>query len=61
MISIKTEQVKEESAEGKGDYRYRERFVGEFKRLLILPGPTEEAKMKTEYRNGVLMNSIPKK
>jgi HSP20 family protein len=60
-ISIKTEQGKEENGNKNDDYRYRERFVGEFQRVLTLPGPADSAKMKTEYRNGVLTITIPKK
>ncbi len=60
-ISIKTEQAKAESDDQNGQYKYRERFVGEFNRVLTLPGPADAAKMKTEYRNGVLTITIPKK
>ena len=60
-ISIKTEQGKQENADQNGDYRYRERFVGEFHRVLTLPGPADADNMKTEYRNGVLTITIPKK
>jgi HSP20 family protein len=59
-ISIKTEQAKEETDEKNGKYQYRERFVGEFQRVLTLPGPADAAKMKTDYRNGVLTITIPK-
>lgn len=58
-ISIKTEQ-KNEGDEKNGNYRYRERFVGEFQRALTLPGPGEADKMTTEYHKGVLMIKIPK-
>lgn len=60
-ISIKTEQAKEETDEKNGNYQIRERFVGEFHRILTLPGAADEANMKTEYRNGVLTITIPKK
>lgn len=60
-ISIKTEQVKDEADEKNGKYQYRERFVGEFNRVLTLPGPADSAKLKTEYRNGVLTITVPKK
>lgn len=60
-ISIKTEQGKEENSDQNNNYRYRERFIGEFKRVITLPGPADAAKMKTEYRNGVLTINIPKK
>ena len=59
LISLKTEQGKDEDAKDNA-YRYRERFVGEFQRVLSLPGPVESAKMHTDYRNGVLKISIPK-
>ena len=60
-ISIKTEKSKEETDEKNDNYRYRERFVGEFQRVLALPGPADAAKMKTDYHNGVLTINIPKK
>jgi len=59
-ISIKTEQGKQEEDQN-DDYRYRERFVGEFHRVLALPGPVDADNMKTDYRNGVLTIMIPKK
>ncbi|WP_333875921.1 Hsp20/alpha crystallin family protein [Methylobacter sp.] len=59
-ISIKTEQAKDETDDKSGQYRYRERFVGQFQRVLTLPGPANAAKMTTEYRNGVLTITIPK-
>jgi len=60
-ISIKTEQAKDDADDKKGTYQYRERFVGEFERVLTLPGPVDASKMTTDYRNGVLTISIPKK
>lgn len=59
-ISIKTEQAKDEADEKNGHYRYRERFVGEFQRVLSLPGPVDASKMRTEYHNGVLTITVPK-
>lgn len=59
-ISIKTERAKDETNDKNGQYRYRERFVGQFQRALTLPGPANAAKMKTEYHNGVLTITIPK-
>lgn len=61
LISIKTEQTKEEADDKQGSYQYRERFVGEFQRVIMLPGPADAAKMTTDYRNGVLTITIPKK
>lgn len=60
-IAIKTEQAKDEADDKKGAYQYRERFVGEFKRVVTLPGPVDATKMTTDYHNGVLTISIPKK
>ena len=60
-ISIKTEHGKQEEDDKNGDYRYRERFVGEFHRVLTLPGPADADNMKTDYQNGVLTITIPKK
>ena len=60
-ISIKTEQGEQKEEDKNGDYRYRERFVGEFHRILTLPGPVDADNMKTNYRNGVLTITIPKK
>lgn len=59
-ISIKTELAKDETNDKNGQYRYRERFVGQFQRALTLPGPANAAKMTTEYHNGVLTITIPK-
>ncbi len=60
-ISIKTEHAEDQTDEKNGQYSFRERFMGEFHRALTLPGPADAAKMKTDYRNGVLTITIPKK
>lgn len=60
-ITIKTEQGKQQEEDKSGSYRYRERFVGEFHRVLTLPGAVDAEGMKTEYRNGVLTITVPKK
>ncbi|MDO9424764.1 MAG: Hsp20/alpha crystallin family protein [Methylobacter sp.] len=59
-ISIKTEHAKDETDAENGKYQYRERFVGQFQRALTLPGPTNAAKMTSEYHKGVLTITIPK-
>lgn len=59
-ISIKTEHAEAQTDEKNGQYNFRERFIGEFHRALTLPGPADVAKMKTDYRNGVLTITIPK-
>jgi len=60
-ISIKTEQAKNETDDKNGHYEYRERFVGELERVITLPGPADATKIATNYRNGVLTITIPKK
>jgi HSP20 family protein len=59
-ISIKTE-VGKDSSEDNGKYQRRERFVGKLHRVLTLPGAANAAKMTTDYTNGVLTITIPKK
>ena len=67
-ISIKTENVNEETdagnvkeqTEGNNKYQLRERFSGEFKRSLTLPGAVNQAGMKTKYDKGVLTITFPK-
>lgn len=60
-ISIKTDQEKNQSNNTNAEYQYRERFVGEFHRILTLPGPGDSDNLKTDYRNGVMTITIPKK
>jgi len=60
-ISIKTEQAKNETDDKNGHYQYRERFMGELERVITLPGPADATKIATNYRNGVLTITIPKK
>jgi len=60
-ISIKTEQAKNETDDKNGHYQYRERFVGELERVITLPGPADATKIATNFRNGVLTITIPKK
>lgn len=38
----------------------QERYQGQFKRSLTLPGPVDEEKMEAEYKDGVLTIKIPK-
>ncbi len=59
-ISIKTEHAKDQTDEKNGEFKYRERFFGEFQRVLTLLGPANASKMKTDYHNGVLTITIPK-
>ena len=55
-IAIKSEQTEDK----KGKYQHRERFMGEYQRGMLLPGPVKADAMKTDYRNGVLTITIPK-
>jgi HSP20 family protein len=59
QIAVKTEHLEENNANG--NYKQQERFHGEFHRSLTLPSEVQEDKMKTDYRNGVLTITIPKK
>ncbi len=60
-ISIKTDHREETKDVEDDQYRYRERFMGEYNRTLTLPGPVNSTRMKTDYRKGVLTITIPKK
>ncbi len=68
-IAIKTGNVNNEEAnaeevkevtDGNKKYQLRERFSGEFKRSLTLPGDVNQAGMKTKYDKGVLTITLPK-
>lgn len=61
-IAIKTEHTEENKTDDQnGQYQFRERFVGELQRTLTLPGPADATKIATEYHNGLLTITIPKK
>ncbi len=58
-IEAKTEKSKEDK---KGDKIIKqERFVGSFYRAMSLPNDADSDKMTTDYKNGVLTITIPKK
>ncbi|MGZ8189728.1 MAG: Hsp20/alpha crystallin family protein [Methylococcaceae bacterium] len=59
-ISIKTERAQDKTDESNGLYSFRERFMGEFHRVLTLPGSANAAKMTTDYHNGVLLLRFPR-
>lgn len=60
-ISIKTEQTEDKADNNKkGEYRFRERFIGEFHRVITLPGTANANKIETAYHDGVLTITIPK-
>lgn len=56
-ISVKTERGEDDNQK---TYQQRERFVGEFQRLLTLPSKVEGTKLQTELKSGVLTLKIPK-
>jgi HSP20 family protein len=61
-VSIKTQHEEENKKEEKqGEYRFRERFIGEFHRAISLPGPADATKIETAYFNGILTIKVPKK
>ncbi len=48
------------SQEESGSYYTQERSYGSFSRSLRLPGPVDETNIKAEYKNGVLLITLPK-
>ena len=54
-------QKKEEKNEKSGKNVKREIFFGSFKRIVQLPETIEQDKLQTNYKNGILTISIPKK
>lgn len=57
-IEAKTSKTKEEK---KKDFLKQERFVGTYMRMITLPDDADTEKLKSEYVNGVLEVTIPKK
>jgi len=56
------EGKKEEHKEDKSqNYLKKEIFVGTFKRMIQLPDDIEQNKLSTEFKNGILTLTIPKK
>lgn len=53
-------QTVNETQDQKGGYYAQERSYGSFARSLSLPGPVDESKIVAEYKNGVLMITLPK-
>ena len=58
-IEAKTEKSKEDKKDNK--IIKQERFVGSFYRAMSLPSDANADKMSTDYKNGVLSITIPKK
>jgi HSP20 family protein len=53
-------QTANETQDQKSGYYAQERSYGSFARSLSLPGPVDEAKILAEYKNGVLIITLPK-
>lgn len=58
-IEAKTKTSKEDKKDNK--IIRQERFIGSFYRAMTLPNDADADKMKTDYTNGVLTVTIPKK
>lgn len=59
ILSLEGRRESEEKEEKKGYYR-SERFFGEFKRVVELPGAVDQAKADAKYADGVLTLTLPK-
>ncbi len=57
-IEAKSAKVKEEK---KKDFLKQERFVGSYMRAVSLPKDADTEKLKSDYKDGVLTITIPKK
>lgn len=61
QIDIKTGYAEDRTEDNDNDqYSYKGRYMSEFQKVLTLPGPVNEDKMKTDYDDGVLTIVIPK-
>jgi len=59
MLSISGERKSEEKVE-KGEVYRSERFFGRFQRTVALPSTVDAAKIKAQYKDGVLTVTLPK-
>jgi HSP20 family protein len=60
ILKIEAQISKDKKEESKG-YLKRERFVSSYMRMVTLPGDANTKKLKSEYKDGVLTITIPKK
>lgn len=60
ILTIKTKEIEKETDKN-SNFIERERFMGNFERSILLPKDVIVSKMKTEYKNGVLTITFPKK
>ncbi len=61
LLSIDAKTEKREEKEDNGKIIRQERFVGAYHRSMTIPSDANANKMKTDYKNGVLTITIPKK
>lgn len=59
-LTISATTKKSGDSNGQGNMFRSERFMGQFERSLVLPAPVRADKMKTEYKDGVLIITVPK-
>ena len=60
VLKIEVEISEDKKEEGK-DYLKRERFVSSYMRMVTLPEDANAKKFESEYKDGVLRITIPKK
>jgi len=60
MLTIQAKSLREES-EKKKDFLKHERFEGVYMRSMSLPADADSDKLKSDYKDGVLEVTIPKK
>lgn len=59
VISLRGERKTEKNVR-EGKYHYQERTFGSFTRSFRLPGPADASKVQAEYKDGVLILTVPK-
>ena len=61
LLTVKGTRISEtKSADSSRGYYSHERNYGSFARTLTLPSPVNEARVKAEYKDGVLTIFLPK-
>lgn len=60
VLSVKAE-IDKQTESNSSSYIRKERYINKFQRSLTLPMDADTSKMKTDYKNGVLIITIPKK
>lgn len=60
VLKIEAETTKDKKEKGKG-YLKQERFASSYMRMITLPEDANAEKFESEYKNGVLKITIPKK